>query len=163
MNEATFAAQLKEIEVKTLSYKTVSVRKEDVQRKWHLVDATNLVVGRMSSEIATILRGKHKAYYTPHVDCGDYVVVVNAEKVRFTGNKMEDKVYQRYSGYTGGQKERTAKQQMQKQPEKIIELAVKRMLPKSKLGDQMYRKLFVYSGPDHQHEAQKPEPLKLNY
>lgn len=133
-----------------------------MERKWHLVDATNLVVGRMSSEIANILRGKHKPYYTPHVDCGDFVVVINAEKVRFTGNKMSDKIYQRYSGYTGGLKERTAKEQMDKQPEKILEFAIKRMLPKSKLGEKMYTKLFVYAGSEHQHAAQQPVPLKLN-
>ena len=126
-----------------------------------MVDATNLIVGRLASQLAPILQGKNKAIYTPHVDCGDYIIVINAEKARFTGNKLNDKVYQRYSGYTGGLKERTAKEQFEKQPEKIIEFAVKRMLPKSKLGRQMYKKLFVYAGSEHPHEAQKPESLNI--
>lgn len=143
------------------SYRTLSAKPGEFKRKWHVVDATNLIVGRLASQLAPILQGKNKAIYTPHVDCGDYIIVINAEKARFTGNKLNDKVYQRYSGYTGGLKERTAKEQFEKQPEKIIEFAVKRMLPKSKLGRQMYKKLFVYAGSEHPHEAQKPESLNI--
>lgn len=143
------------------SYKTISIKEDQVDRKWHVVDANNQIVGRLASQLAPVLQGKNKAYYTPHVDCGDYIIVINAERARFTGNKMQDKVYQRYSGYTGGLKERTAADQFEKQPEKVIELAVKRMLPKSKLGRKMYKKLFVYAGPDHPHEAQQPEKLEI--
>jgi len=143
------------------SYKTISIKEDQVDRKWHVVDANNQIVGRLASHLAPVLQGKNKAYYTPHVDCGDYIIVINAERARFTGNKMQDKVYQRYSGYTGGLKERSAADQFEKQPEKVIELAVKRMLPKSKLGRKMYKKLFVYAGPDHPHEAQQPEKLEI--
>lgn len=143
------------------SYKTISIKEDQVDRKWHVVDANNLIVGRLASHLAPVLQGKNKPYYTPHVDCGDYIIVVNAEHARFTGNKMQDKKYQRYSGYTGGLKERTAADQFEKQPEKVIELAVKRMLPKSKLGRKMFKKLFVYAGPDHPHEAQQPEKLEI--
>ncbi len=143
------------------SYKTISIKEDEVDRKWHVVDANNLIVGRMASHLAPVLQGKNKAYYTPHVDCGDYIIVVNAERARFTGNKMQDKVYQRYSGYTGGLKERNAADQFEKQPEKVIELAVRRMLPKTKLGRKMFKKLFVYAGPDHPHEAQQPEKLEI--
>ena len=146
----------------TLSYKTISVKEPDVQRTWYVIDATNMIVGRMSSQIAAILRGKNKPYFTPHVDCGDYVIIVNAEKVRFTGDKLNKKIYQTYSGYSGGQKNRTAKEQFEKQPQKVLEGAIRNMLPKSKLGRQMFRKLFVCIGPDHKHEAQKPETLTLN-
>lgn len=146
----------------TLSYKTRSIKESEVKREWHLVDATDLIVGRAASQIASILRGKNKPYYTPHVDCGDYVVIVNAKNCRFTGDKLNQKIYQRYSGYTGGLKERTAKEQFEKQPQKVMELAIKNMLPKSKLGDQMFRKLYVYAGSEHKHEAQNPQPLKLN-
>lgn len=145
----------------TLSYKTKSVRKEDVQRKWYIVDAEGEVLGRMASQIAIVLRGKHKPQYTPHVDCGDHVIVINAEKVRLTGNKMEDKKYIRYSGYTGGQKTLNAAQLLEKKPFALVENAVRNMLPKSKLGRDMFRKLFVYAGSDHPHGAQKPEELKI--
>ncbi len=140
----------------TLSYKTKSAKKEEVERKWYIIDAENQVVGRMSSRIATVLRGKHKSSYTPHVDTGDYVIVINAEKVRFTGNKWAQKEYITFSGYPGGQKKRVAKEQLEKKPFAIIEAAVKGMLPKNTLGRAMYKKLFVYSGSEHPHSAQKP-------
>lgn len=146
----------------TLSYKTKSAKKEEVARKWYIVDAENEVVGRLCTQIATVLRGKNKPDFTPHVDTGDYVIVINAEKVRFTGNKLQQKVYQRYSGYPGGQKERTAEETLAKKPEDIIENAVRGMLPKTKLGRAMINKLFVYAGAEHPHGAQKPEPLKIN-
>lgn len=146
--------------VDTLSYKTKSTRKEDVQHKWFVVDAEGEVVGRLCSKIAHILRGKHKANFTPHVDCGDYVIVINADKVRFTGNKMEQKEYLRYSLYPGGQKSVTPAEKLQKRPEFIVENAVKGMLPKTKLGRAMIKKLFVYPGANHPHQAQQPETLK---
>jgi large subunit ribosomal protein L13 len=147
--------------VNTLSYKTQSAKKEEVERKWFIVDADGEVVGRLCTKIAQVLRGKHKPSYTPHVDTGDYVIVINAEKIRFTGNKMQDKEYQTYSGYPGGQKSRTAKEMLDKHPIRIVELAVKGMLPKTRLGRQMYKKLFVYEGAEHPHEAQKPEPFNF--
>lgn len=143
----------------TLSYKTRSVRKEDVQRRWFIVDAEGQVLGRMASKIATVLRGKHRPEYTPHVDTGEYVIVINCEKVKLTGTKDLDKIYQSYSGYPGGLKELTANQVRERKPERIIEQAVKGMLPKNKLGNAMVNKLWVYKGPDHPHAAQKPEPL----
>jgi len=146
--------------VDTLSYKTKSARKEDVVRKWYVIDATDQTVGRMCTKIATILRGKHKPSYTPHTDTGDYVVVINAEKVKFTGNKMDQKTYLSYSLYPGGQKSITAKELMEKKPYAIVEKAVKGMLPKGKLGRAMYKKLHVVVGPDHKFGAQKPEVLK---
>ena len=144
-----------------LSYRTVSVRKEDVpaMRKWFIVDAEGETVGRVCSKIASVLRGKHKPTYTPHVDTGDFVIVVNADKIRFTGDKMNQKVYLSYSLYPGGQKSVVAKDMMVKKPTKIVEEAVKGMLPKNKLGRAMYKKLFVYTGATHPHTAQKPEPL----
>lgn len=145
----------------TLSYKTSHTRPEDVKRKWFVVDAENQVVGRMSSQIAHVLKGKHRVDYTPHVDCGDCVIVINAEKIRFTGNKMDEKIYQTYSGYPGGQKETLAKDVLAKHPTRIVEIAVRKMLPKNKLGDAMIRKLFVYAGPEHGHQAQKPETLTI--
>lgn len=145
----------------TLSYKTKSARKEDVVRAWHIIDADGLVVGRLASKIASILRGKHKPSYTPHVDTGDNVVIINAEKVRFTGNKWAAKEYQRYSGYPGGQSRRTAAEQLVKKPEAIIENAVRGMLPKNKLGRAMFKKMHVYVGADHPHVAQKPQTLEL--
>lgn len=145
----------------TLSYKTKSISNEAVQHKWFIVDAENLIVGRLATKIASVLKGKHKVSYTPHIDNGDYVIVINADKVRFTGNKMTQKGYQRYSGYPGGLKEQKAEDLMSKHPERIIEKAVKGMLPKNRLGRQLYRKLFVYAGSEHPHEAQKPEKLEL--
>ncbi|MGB4968768.1 MAG: 50S ribosomal protein L13 [Saprospiraceae bacterium] len=136
-------------------------RPEDVQRKWYVIDAEALVVGRMCSQIASILRGKHKVDYSMHVDVGDYVIVINAEKVRFTGKKLDDKVYLTYSGFPGGQKSITPRQMLAKHPTRVVETAVRKMLPKNKLGDAMFRKLFVYDGPGHVHQAQKPEPYTI--
>jgi large subunit ribosomal protein L13 len=145
--------------VNTLSYKTRSVKKEEVNRRWFVVDAEGQVVGRLCSRIATVLRGKHHPEYTPHVDTGDYVIVINADKVRFTGNKENSKKYQNYSGYPGGQKELSVTQVRDRKPQRIIEAAVKGMLPKNTLGNAMFKKLFVYAGTEHPHVAQKPEPL----
>jgi large subunit ribosomal protein L13 len=142
-----------------LSYRTVSVRKEDVQRKWYVIDAEGVPVGRMSTEIATILRGKNKPSFTPHSDTGDYVIVINAGKVRLTGDKMNQKEYLTYSLHPGGLKKILAKDLIVKKPIKIVEEAVKGMLPKTKLGRAMYKKLFVYEGAEHPHSAQKPESL----
>ena len=148
-------------EVNTLSYKTVSEKKEGVERKWYIVDAEGEVVGRLASRIAMVLRGKNKPNYTPHVDTGDYVIIVNADKVRFTGLKLSQKEYIRYTGYPGGQRKRTAREQLDKHPERIMEDAVRGMLPKNKLGRQMIKKLFVYAGEEHPHQAQKPEPFNF--
>lgn len=145
----------------TLSFKTESLRKEDADHKWFVVDAEGLVVGRLSSKIAHVLRGKHKPNYTPHVDNGDYVIVINADKVRFTGAKFAQKKYLSYSLYPGGQKAVVAQEMLEKHPERIIEKSVKGMLPKTKLGNAMIKKLFVYTGSNHPHTAQKPEPFKI--
>lgn len=145
----------------TLSYKTKSQRKEDVVRAWYVLDADGLVVGRTATKIATVLRGKHKPSYTPHVDCGDNIIIINCEKIRFTGDKLNQKEYQSYSGYPGGQSSRTAKEMFEKRPKAVIEKAVRGMLPKNKLGRAMFRKLFVYEGPDHPHHAQKPQEFKF--
>ena len=130
-----------------------------IEREWYVVDATGHTLGRLASEIATILRGKNKPEYTPHVDTGDYVIIVNADKVKVTGKKMDQKIYYHHSDYVGGMKETTLKEMLAKKPEKVIELAVKGMLPKGPLGRAMNKKLFVYAGPEHKHEAQKPEVL----
>ena len=130
-----------------------------IERKWYVVDATDLTLGRLASEVATVLRGKNKPTYTPHVDTGDYVIVINAEKVKVTGKKLDQKVYYRHSEYVGGMKETTLREMLAKKPEKVVELAVKGMLPKGPLGNQMYTKLYVYAGPEHKHAAQKPEVL----
>ena len=143
------------------SFKTVSVRAQDVERKWFVVDGENQVVGRLASKIATILRGKHKPSFTPHVDTGDFVIVVNADKVRFTGKKETVKEYFSHSGYPGGVRVRTPKEVREAKPEFIVENAVKGMLPKGPLGRQMLRKLKVYAGADHPHEAQQPEAITL--
>jgi large subunit ribosomal protein L13 len=132
-----------------------------VQRNWHIVDGTNQTVGRMCAKIAAILRGKNKPYYTPHVDCGDYIIVINCDKVVFTGNKLEDKEYINFSGYPGGQRKETAKNLLARRPEVVIERAVKGMLPKNRLGRAMYKKLFVYAGAGHPHTAQQPKELKF--
>jgi len=147
--------------VDTLSYRTKSAKKEEVERKWYVIDAEGETVGRLCSRIAMVLRGKHKPSYTPHVDTGDFVIVLNAEKVRFTGNKLNDKEYITYSGYPGGQKVKTAKEVLEKKPIAVVENAVRGMLPKNKLGRAMFKKLFVYEGAEHPHEAQKPEPFKF--
>jgi len=141
--------------------KTTMVRKEAVQRKWYVVDASGKVLGRLASQIAKILMGKHKPNYTPHVDMGDYVVVVNADKVVLTGKKWKQKVYYWHSGYPGGLKSMTAEQMLQKHPERLVWLAVRRMLPKTALGRKMLKRLKVYASPTHPHEAQKPEPISL--
>ena len=144
--------------------KTYIAKEKEVldSRKWFIVDAENKVLGRMASQIASILKGKHKPIYSPHQDTGDFVVVVNAEKIKVTGNKLKDKIYFRHSGYAGGQKATTLEQMMQKHPERVIELAVKRMLPKNALGRKMFLKLKVYAGPAHPHQAQQPEQLEFN-
>ncbi len=145
----------------TLSYKTLSAKPEEVERNWYVLDAEGETLGRICSKIATVLRGKHKPSYTPHVDCGDYVIVINAEKIRYTGNKIHQKEYITFSGYPGGQKRIIAKDLLANKPFAPVEIAVKGMLPKNKLGRAMYRKLFVYEGAEHPHEAQKPQPFKF--
>ena len=130
-----------------------------VERKWYVVDATGLTLGRLASEVAKVLRGKNKPIFTPHIDTGDYVIVINAEKVKVTGKKLDQKIYYHHSDYVGGMKETTLKEMLAKKPEKVIELAVKGMLPKGPLGREMYTKLHVYAGAEHPHAAQKPEQL----
>lgn len=146
----------------TLSYKTVSANKATVQKEWFVVDATDEVLGRLASKIAKILRGKNKPSYTPHVDCGDNVIVINAEKVRLTGNKLNDKVYIRYSGYPGGQRSQTPTEILAKYPERLVEKAVKGMLPKNRLGSKLFNNLKVYVGPEHKQEAQQPKVIDLS-
>ena len=141
--------------------KTFSAKPHEVERDWYLVDATDRPLGRLASEVASRLRGKHKPIFTPHVDTGDYIVVINAAKVGVTGNKRTQKMYHRHSGYPGGIKSMNLNQMLDKHPTRVIELAVKRMLPKGPLGRQMYRKLRVYSGAEHEHSAQQPKPLNL--
>ena len=150
------------IKVNTLSYKTVSANKETVEKEWYIVDAENVVLGRLASVIAMVLRGKHKPSFTPHVDCGDNVIVINAEKIKLTGNKMSDKQYVRHSGYPGGQRFQTPEDLLSKKPTAVMEKAIKGMLPKSRLGSEMFRNLFVYAGENHTHEAQQPKTLDLN-
>ena len=140
---------------------TFMEKKETVERKWYVIDAEGVTLGRLATKVATVLSGKHKATFTPHIDCGDYVIVVNAEKVKLTGSKLNDKKYYNHSGYVGGLRERNAKTMIEKYPEEMIERAVKGMLPKGSLGADMYRKLFVYAGPDHKHQAQKPIEMKV--
>jgi len=139
--------------------KTFMASPATIDRKWYVVDATDMTLGRLASEVAKVLRGKNKAIFTPHIDTGDYVIVVNAEKIKVTGKKMDQKIYYHHSDYVGGMKETTLKEMMAKKPEKVIELAVKGMLPKGPLGRQMYSKLHVYAGPEHNQQAQKPEVL----
>lgn len=140
-----------------------TVKSAQENRKWYVIDATDLVLGRMAVAVATVLKGKHKPTYTPNIDGGDYVVIVNAEKVTLTGNKMSGKIYYRHSQYAGGLKQRTAGEMMEKQPQKIVEKAIRGMLPKGPQGDNMYRRLYVYVGSEHEQNAQKPEafPLKV--
>lgn len=137
--------------------KTFMASTAEVERKWYVVDAEGKTLGRLASEVAKVLRGKHKPIFTPHIDTGDYVIVVNAEKVKVTGKKLNQKIYYHHSGYVGGMKETTLKNMLANKPERVVELAVKGMLPKGPLGRQMYKKLFVYAGPEHKHAAQKPE------
>ena len=139
--------------------KTYMASPSTIERKWYVVDAEGLTLGRLASEVAKILRGKNKPTFTPHIDTGDYVIVVNAEKVKVTGKKLDQKIYYHHSDYVGGLKETTLREMMAKKPEKVVELAVKGMLPKGPLGREMYKKLFVYAGPEHNHQAQKPEAL----
>ena len=146
----------------TLSYKTVSANKATVTKEWVIIDAQNEVVGRLCSKIAMVLRGKHKANYTPHVDCGDNVIVINSDKIRFTGNKLSEKEYVRHTGYPGGQRIAKAQDLMRKNPVAIVEKAVKGMLPKNRLGAALYRNLHVYVGTEHPHEAQQPKTINLN-
>ena len=146
----------------TLSYKTKSANKNTVEKQWLLVDAEGHTLGRLSSKVAKILRGKYKPSFTPHVDCGDNVVIVNAEKIQLSGNKWEDKTYTRYTGYPGGQRSTTARELLEKNPASIVEKAVKGMLPKNKLGAELFRNLRVYAGTDHDQEAQKPKAINLN-
>ncbi|MBW3470207.1 50S ribosomal protein L13 [Arthrospiribacter ruber] len=145
----------------TLSYKTKSANAATVDKKWVVVDAQSAVLGRFASEVARILRGKHKPYYTPHVDCGDNVIVINADKVRLTGRKMDEKVYVRHTGYPGGQRISTPRILKDKSASILVEKAVRGMLPKNRLGRQLYRNLFVYNGPEHPHAAQQPKEVKL--
>lgn len=146
----------------TLSYKTVSANKETVKKEWVLIDATDLVLGRLSSEAASILRGKNKASFTPHVDCGDNLIVINAEKVKLTGNKVTEKQYIRYTGYPGGQRFATPRELFERKPASVVEMAIHGMLPKTKLGDQIKRNLYVYAGSKHPHEGQKPKTITLS-
>ena len=138
---------------------TYMANPDKIERKWYVVDATDKTLGRLASEIASVLRGKNKPIFTPHIDTGDYVIIVNADKIKVTGKKLEQKIYYNHSDYVGGMRETTLKEMLAKKPERVIELAVKGMLPKGPLGRSMYTKLFVYAGPEHKHEAQKPEAL----
>ena len=139
--------------------KTFMASEATIDRKWYVVDAAGMTLGRLASEVAKVLRGKNKPIFTPHMDTGDYVIIVNAEKIQVTGNKQDQKIYYHHSDYVGGMKQTTLKEKLAKKPEQVIELAVKGMLPKGPLGRQMYRKLYVYAGPEHKHAAQKPEVL----
>jgi large subunit ribosomal protein L13 len=142
-----------------MTLRTLSAKEHEIQRVWHVIDAQGQTLGRLATRIATVLRGKHKPIYTPHVDCGDYVIVVNAEKIHVTGQKMTQKVYYRHSGYPGGLKQITLRDQLKKFPERVIEKAVRGMMPKNRLGRQMFKKLKVYAGPNHPHQAQQPQPM----
>lgn len=146
----------------TLSYKTKSANSKTVNKEWLLVDADGQTLGRLASRVANILRGKYKTNFTPHVDCGDNVVVINADKISLSGNKWDDKKYIRYTGYPGGQRVRTARDLMEKKPTALVEKAVKGMLPKNKLGADLFRNLYVYAGSEHNQEAQKPKQINLN-
>ena len=145
----------------TLSYKTVSANKATVDKEWVIIDAEGQILGRLASKVASMLRGKHKPNFTPHVDCGDNVIVINAEKVTLTGKKMTDKVYIRHTGYPGGQRFTTADALLRKKPIAMVEKSVKGMLPRNRLGSELYRNLHVYAGSEHPHEAQKPKTFKL--
>jgi large subunit ribosomal protein L13 len=145
----------------TLSYKTVSVNKENANKQWVVIDAEGQILGRLASVAAMVLRGKHKPSFTPHSDCGDNVIIINAEKIMLTGNKMDTKEYVRHTGYPGGQRIRTFRQQMAKKPEVIIEKAIKGMLPKNTLGRELFRNLYVYTGTEHKHQAQTPKQINL--
>ena len=146
----------------TLSYKTASANNATVNKEWIVIDATNEVLGRLASEVAKLIRGKHKPNFTPHVDCGDNVIVINAEKVRLTGNKMTEKLYYHYTGYPGGKRSATPKDWMLRKPTAILEHAVKGMLPKNRLGSKLFNNLYVYVGPEHKKKKKKPKEIKLN-
>ena len=143
----------------TQSYKTVSLNAATVKKEWVVIDATDLVLGRLASRLALVLRGKNKPGFTPHVDCGDNVIVINAEKVALTGKKMTDRVYKRYTGYPGGQRFTTPAEILQKRPAELVRRAVRGMLPKNRLGDKIIKNLYVYAGPEHPHQAQQPKQL----
>lgn len=145
----------------TQSYKTVSANPNTVTKEWVVVDATNLVLGRLAAEVAMLLRGKRKANYTPHVDCGDNVIVINADKIRMTGRKLEQKVYVRHTGYPGGQRFTTPKEMLAKKPTAVLQEAVRGMLPKNRLGNKLFTNLHVYAGPEHPHQAQSPKSINL--
>lgn len=146
----------------TLSYKTTSANKQTAQKEWVVVDASDLSLGRLSSGIAKLIRGKHKPNFTPHADCGDYVIVLNAEKIKLTGNKWDDKLYIRHTGYPGGQRSLTAQELFNKDPKRLIDKSVKGMLPKNKLGAAMLKNLYIFEGTEHPHEAQKPTKIDIN-
>jgi len=148
--------------VDTLSYKTISANKATANKEWFVADATNQVLGRFSSQVASVLRGKHKTNFTPHADCGDNVIVINADKIRLTGNKWDKKEYVTHSGYPGGQKIRSPREIAKKSPTHLIEMAVKKMLPRNRLGNAIFNNLHVYVGSEHPHEAQQPKELKIN-
>lgn len=141
--------------------KTYTAKPKDIKREWFLIDAEGKTLGRLATKIAEILRGKHKPIYTPHLDCGDYVIVINADKIRVTGRKLDQKIYYRHSGYPGGLKSITLRDQLQKHPERVLEAAVRGMLPKNRLGRKMFKKLKVYAGDSHPHQAQQPKTLEL--
>jgi large subunit ribosomal protein L13 len=147
--------------VKHLSYKTISANKETVTKEWVVVDATDKVLGRLSSQVASILRGKNKTNFTPHVDCGDNVIIINCEKIRLTGKKMNNKQYVRHTGYPGGQRFATPRILMAKDPRRVLEIAIKGMLPKSRLGSKMFTNLYVYPGTEHPHQGQQPKTIEL--
>ena len=153
---------IKRKKVESLSYKTISANAATVTKEWVLIDATDAVVGRLASQVAKILRGKNKPSFTPHVDCGDNVIIINADKVKFTGKKMTDKVYVRHTGYPGGQRYATPADYLRKKPEFVLEKAVKSMLPRTRLGSALLRNLKVYAGSEHPHAAQAPKTIKLN-
>ena len=146
----------------TLSYKTISVNKETAKKEWVVIDATDQVVGRLCSKVAKLIRGKYKPSFTPHVDCGDNVIIINAAKVRFTGKKETDKVYTRYTGYPGGQRETTPAVLLKKDPKKLYRKVLKGMLPKNRLGDALLNNLYIFAGPDHDKQAQQPKVIDLN-
>lgn len=146
----------------TLSYKTVSANQATVTKEWVLIDAENEVLGRLATKAARLLRGKLKTNYTPHVDCGDNVIIINAEKIILTGKKMDDKVYTRHTDYPGGQRFATPKELLAKKPIAVVEAAIRGMLPKNRLGRELFRNLYVYAGPEHQHQAQQPKTINLN-
>jgi len=148
--------------VDTLSYKTISANKENANKQWFVVNAEGQTVGRLASKVSKLIRGKHKVNFTPHADCGDNVIIINAEKVSFSGTKLTDKEYVRYTGYPGGQKMTSAQEMLKKHPERLIEKAVKGMLPKNKLGSRLFTNLKVYKGSEHDHEAQKPQVFNLD-